>query len=623
MRTRRAHAGIICVLAIILVSIQGPVVSGKTGEPALIGLQQRLGQADESEGVLQRAFRVIQNALNSIITTIQNFIFRILGKDQHAPLTPARDLEGTWTSSLQGKGIEFTPDVANPNLLWTGDLEIEISYNGDVPTGTLTMINLEGSPLISSQGPRSMPGRFEYKMYDLVIEESSIMFTAGDPLSVWRGTFTENNIHGTVYRARSTSPPDDGMKGEFNLKRGKTSTQPPAGGLAGTWRNKVQGKGVVWVEESLSDCEYSADLEIVIQQSGNTLSGTVRRYNIKVKPLASGDTCPPLVETDSLDVITSGTVTASGIQFTAGGFNWQATVDSGIMSGTVQGTSSLIEKYGEFSVMNGTGRQSENITVIQELDIIGEWVSVIQGKGFEVIPDIEDYEFLIMGDLGIEFYYMGETLMCNLTMFNNEIISQTEDPAQGTVPERLEYATSEIVIEDSGFWSSFADPDMVWMGSFTEDSLTGTIEIAPTSPTDPGSHGSFDLRRGDSQKKVKFRMVETGTEWIEPGDYELQDTFPRGYGEDLLVIYEIEDHHHDLMYRVSMGIYITSNGETVLEAHWSDEGTYSHETDWYHSYYYPINISGLGAGEYTVEVSITDLMNGESSSSSNTFMITP
>ena len=623
MRTRRTHAVIICVLAVILVSLQGPVVSGKTGEPALISLQQEAEQADTSEGVLQRALRVIQNALNSIITTIQNFIFRILGKDQHAPLTPARDLEGTWTSSLRGKGIEFTPDVANPNLLWTGDLEIEISYNGDVPTGILTMIDLEGSPLIASQGPRSMPGRFEYEMYDLVIEESSIIFTAGNPPSIWRGTFTEDNIHGTVYRARSTSPPDDGMIGEFNLKRGKADAPPSAGGLSGTWRNKVQGKGVVWVEESLSDCEYSADLEIVLVQRGNTVSGTVRRYNIKVKPLSSGDTCPPLVETDSVDVITSGTVTASGVQFTAGGFTWQATVDAGVMSGTVQGTSSFIEKYGEFTVMNETGRKSENITVIQELDIIGEWISGIQGRGFEVIPNGEENEFFIIGDLGIEFYYVGDTLMCNITMFNMEIISRTEEPALGTTQERLEIATSDIIIEDSGFYVTFTDPEMIWTGTFTKDTLTGTIEIAPISPTDPGSQGSFDLRRGDNVKTVMFSMVETGTMWIEPGNYELQDVFPRGYGEDFLVIYEIEDPHHDLTYRLSMDIYITSDDETVLEAHWSDEGSYSYETDWYHSYYYPFEISGLGPGNYTVDVSIIDLINGEQSSISNTFTITP
>jgi hypothetical protein len=124
------------------------------------------------------------------------------------------------------------------------------------------------------------------------------------------------------------------------------------------------------------------------------------------------------------------------------------------------------------------------------------------------------------------------------------------------------------------------------------------------------------------RESPKITMVETGTAWREAGDYDLQDSFQRGYDDDFFVIYEIENHHHELIYRVSMDIYIVSGGTIYFAEHWTDEGTYPYEYDWYHSYYYPVDIQWLSNNFYTVIVTVTDLITGESNSKSNSFEIT-
>jgi len=124
------------------------------------------------------------------------------------------------------------------------------------------------------------------------------------------------------------------------------------------------------------------------------------------------------------------------------------------------------------------------------------------------------------------------------------------------------------------------------------------------------------------RKTLKIVMVETGIEWRDAGDYDLQDSFPKGYDGDFFVIYEIEEHYHELIYRVSMDIYIVSEGTIYFAEHWIDEGTYPYEDDWFHSFYYPVDIQWLSNNFYTVIVTVTDLITGESNSKSNSFTIT-
>lgn len=125
------------------------------------------------------------------------------------------------------------------------------------------------------------------------------------------------------------------------------------------------------------------------------------------------------------------------------------------------------------------------------------------------------------------------------------------------------------------------------------------------------------------KKTPKITMIATGIEWRDAGDYDLQDSFPKGYDDDFLIIYEIEEHHHDLIYRVSMDIYIISGGTIYFAEHWTDEGTYPFVSDyWYHSYYYPVDIQWLSNNFYTVIVTVTDLITGESNSKSISFTIT-
>jgi len=134
-----------------------------------------------------------------------------------------------------------------------------------------------------------------------------------------------------------------------------------------------------------------------------------------------------------------------------------------------------------------------------------------------------------------------------------------------------------------------------------------------------------DLTRAleHERKTPKITMLATGIEWRGPGDYDLQDSFPKGYDDDFFVIYEIEEHHHELIYRVSMDIYIVSGGTIYFAEHWTDEGTYPFVSDyWYHSYYYPVDIQWLSNNFYTVIVTVTDLITGESNSKSISFTIT-
>ncbi len=69
-------------------------------------------------------------------------------------LAPARDLTGTWSSALAGRGIEWT--TANPGnrpYKWHGDVELILKLSGNDLTGTARVYNIiqETDPAFAKQ----------------------------------------------------------------------------------------------------------------------------------------------------------------------------------------------------------------------------------------------------------------------------------------------------------------------------------------------------------------------------------------------------------------------------------------------------------------------------------------
>lgn len=121
----------------------------------------------------------------------------------------------------------------------------------------------------------------------------------------------------------------------------------------------------------------------------------------------------------------------------------------------------------------------------------------------------------------------------------------------------------------------------------------------------------------------KIWMVETGTEWISVGEYKLNNSIPLGYDGTFMVIFEIVDIYHDLTCHISDDILILKGGSIISENHETFIETIRSTTEeWYYSRYVPFDISSLSDGQYTVIVTVTDLISGESNSNTTTFNIT-
>jgi predicted nuclease with TOPRIM domain len=124
------------------------------------------------------------------------------------------------------------------------------------------------------------------------------------------------------------------------------------------------------------------------------------------------------------------------------------------------------------------------------------------------------------------------------------------------------------------------------------------------------------------ESQIQIGMVSTGTEWNEPGDYVLNSSFPRGYNDDFLVIYEIKNLYHSSIYRIAIDCYIISGGTIYDEQHYSSIGSIPYDGDWYQSLYSDFDISTLSNGYYTAIITVTDLITGESNAKAHPFEIT-
>lgn len=145
-------------------------------------------------------------------------------------LTPARDLRGTWRSSLQGKGLQlygqFNTGPGKTSVYEDGDIELIINtMEGNTATGTIQYTNL------CSWGGTSVPGFGNVAVPRHCVNDSGAMPTqirvssshldfgtvaAAGANFTMQGNYTTDIISGTM---SGTVPPYGVLKGEFHLNR--------------------------------------------------------------------------------------------------------------------------------------------------------------------------------------------------------------------------------------------------------------------------------------------------------------------------------------------------------------------------------------------------------------------
>jgi len=129
-----------------------------------------------------------------------------------------------------------------------------------------------------------------------------------------------------------------------------------------------------------------------------------------------------------------------------------------------------------------------------------------------------------------------------------------------------------------------------------------------------------------AQNALKVDRVDTASsvtltsgglrDWRE---YTLQRSFPSGYSGEFWVMFSFSNMLHDRTIHVKANIYIVSNGE--LKAEENKEANITDSSDnklwWGNSF----DISSYPDGDYSVIVTVTDLISGTSASLMTTFKI--
>jgi hypothetical protein len=146
-------------------------------------------------------------------------------------LTPARDLKGTWTSSLKGKGIQlygqFATGPGTTKIYENGDVELIINrMEGNTASGTIRYFNLttSGGTTVPGYGTISVPKQYNQdtgaRPIQIRVSSSHLDFgtvkTAEATFSM-QGNFTTDIISGTMTMTSTVGA----LKGEFHLIRVK------------------------------------------------------------------------------------------------------------------------------------------------------------------------------------------------------------------------------------------------------------------------------------------------------------------------------------------------------------------------------------------------------------------
>jgi nitrate reductase NapE component len=145
-------------------------------------------------------------------------------------ISPARDLTGTWISSLRGKGLQLSGQFNTAGTVTTvyeeGDIELIINEVKDnIAYGTFRYLNLcsWGFSIVPELGrinvPRQCVNDSGQQPIQIKVSSSGLDFgtvTASGVTATMTGTFTTDLIHGTM---TATVAPFGQLKGLFNLNR--------------------------------------------------------------------------------------------------------------------------------------------------------------------------------------------------------------------------------------------------------------------------------------------------------------------------------------------------------------------------------------------------------------------
>ncbi len=171
-----------------------------------------------------KMFQEISDKIASIITP----------KPPIGNLTPARDLRGTWVSSLRGKGLQlygqFTVEGSVTNLYEDGDIELKIDeVENNIASGTLRYTNLcgSGTTIVNIPGmekrtitvPKTCVADTGAQPVRIRVSSSALdfgTFTSGEITTTMQGTFTTDLMSGSM---TMTYPSFGVIKGTFNLMR--------------------------------------------------------------------------------------------------------------------------------------------------------------------------------------------------------------------------------------------------------------------------------------------------------------------------------------------------------------------------------------------------------------------
>ena len=168
----------------------------------------------------------IPSTLQSVEQKIQAIITT---KPPIGNLTPARDLRGTWTSSIRGKGIQlygqFATGPGTTTVYEDGDVTLIIdTAENNVASGTIRYTNLcsTGSTAVPGYGNISVPKQCTAdsgaRAIKIRVSGSRLDFgtiSAGGGTFSMQGNFTTDIISGTMTTTTSYGV----IKGEFHLNR--------------------------------------------------------------------------------------------------------------------------------------------------------------------------------------------------------------------------------------------------------------------------------------------------------------------------------------------------------------------------------------------------------------------
>jgi hypothetical protein len=144
-------------------------------------------------------------------------------------LTPARDLKGTWTSSIKGKGLQlygkFVTGSGTTTIYEEGDITLVINtMSGNTASGTIRYTNLcsTGSTAVPGYGninvPKQCTADTGANPINIRVSSSRLDFgtvSSSGATFTMQGNYTTDIISGTM---TATTPYGD-IKGEFHLMR--------------------------------------------------------------------------------------------------------------------------------------------------------------------------------------------------------------------------------------------------------------------------------------------------------------------------------------------------------------------------------------------------------------------